>query len=240
MKRFVLLSGLILLSTTLHCQVLISILLGDKVNSPNLEFGLDGGFNFSDIVETDPSKTVSNFHLGFYFDLRMKNNLWLRTGVRVKSSVGAQGIAVYSIGDSDVDSVFAGGSIERKLNYFYVPVLAKFRFKNNFFVEGGITTGLLHGATDIFLQSTFENDDTKLRRDIRNELNRIDFGLSAGVGYKIMKNTGMSVGVNYYRGIVDIYKDNRTGYNSSWFLYVFVPIGRGKAEEKRQQKVQEN
>ena len=55
-----------------------------------------------------------------------------------------------------------------------------------------------------------------------------------------MKNTGMSIGVFYYHGIVDIYKDSRTGYNRSWYVYLFIPIGRGKAAENAAAKEAEN
>lgn len=72
--------GLLLLST-LFCmasaqsQVLISLLFGDKLNSPFLEFGLDGGLNFSTISNMETSGTEVGFNLGFYFDIRSKKIL---------------------------------------------------------------------------------------------------------------------------------------------------------------------
>ena len=213
-------------------QVLISLLLGDKLNSPNLEFGLEGGLSWSNIKGGEEFSLARDFHLGFYFDFRLKNEWYLHTGVRVKSSAGAEGVPVYPTGDAGIDSVFVNGKIYRKLNYFYVPATIKHRFKNNIYLEGGIQTGLLYKATDNFIESVYDDEDTGFRLDVRDEYNRIDFGLAAGVGYKIMKNTGMSIGVFYYHGIVDMYKDSRTGYNRSWYLYIFIPIGRGKAAEK--------
>jgi hypothetical protein len=52
--------------------VLISLLLGDKLNSGKLKFGLDGGVNFSSISNINPSKIHTGFHLGFYFDILLK------------------------------------------------------------------------------------------------------------------------------------------------------------------------
>ena len=64
---------LIFLAGNLKGQVLISVLLGDELNSPKIEFGLVGGFNqstFRDIPEADG---LNNFNLGFYFHINMKN-----------------------------------------------------------------------------------------------------------------------------------------------------------------------
>lgn len=50
MKKNILVSFLILmLCHQSNGQVLISLLLGDKLNSGKLEFGLDGGVNWSNI-----------------------------------------------------------------------------------------------------------------------------------------------------------------------------------------------
>lgn len=219
------------LSQNANSQILISLLLGDKLNSPNLEFGLEGGFNSSNIKGGESFKSVGDFHLGFYFDFRIKNEWFFHTGVRVKTSVGAKGIPVYPTGNPDIDSVFVNGEVHRQLNYFYVPATIKHRFKNNIFLEGGFQTGLMYKASDIFVESTFDKDDSSLKLNVRDEYNRIDFGLAVGAGYKIMKNLGMSIGLLYYHGVVDIYKDQRVGYNRSYYAYVFIPIGRGKAAE---------
>jgi hypothetical protein len=215
-----------------NSQVLISLLLGDKLNSPNLEFGLEGGLNWSNIKGGEEFSVARDFHLGFYFDFRIKNEWYFHTGVRVKTAVGAEGVPVYPTGDSGIDSVFASGEVHRQLNYFYVPATVKHRFKNNFYLEGGFQTGLLYQATDLFVESIYDNSDAAFQLNVRDEYNRIDFGLAAGIGYKIMKNTGMSVGLLYYHGVVDIYKDSRTGYNRSLYAYIFIPIGKGKAAGK--------
>ena len=41
-------------------QVLISILLGDKLNSGKIEFGLEGGWSMSTLQGVDPAKGHSN------------------------------------------------------------------------------------------------------------------------------------------------------------------------------------
>src|SRR5512133_3230126 len=86
------LSFLLLLPATSNSQVLISILLGDALNTDKIEFGLVGGLNQSYITTISDSKGLNNFDLGFYFHIQLKNTSYISTGVLVKSNVGATGM----------------------------------------------------------------------------------------------------------------------------------------------------
>ena len=103
-----------------NSQVLISILLGDKLNTGKIEFGLDGGLNLTTIQGLDNADYFSGFNIGFYFDIKVfKNPQWmLNTGVIVKSTHGADGLPVYSLNDAALDSTFAGGSVSKRNQYF--------------------------------------------------------------------------------------------------------------------------
>ncbi|MGA9239327.1 MAG: hypothetical protein WBV75_09695, partial [Robiginitalea sp.] len=87
---------LLFCSYTVSSQVLISLIFGDKLNSDRIEFGLEGGFNFSQIGALDADKRLSSFNLGFYFDYRLKDSWKFYTGVLVKSKLG-----VAELSDSD-------------------------------------------------------------------------------------------------------------------------------------------
>ena len=77
MKKTLLILGLLFLGLQGQSQVLISIIFGDKLNSPNLEFGLEGGVNWSQISGFESGKSLSTFNLGFYFGLTRRDfNLW--------------------------------------------------------------------------------------------------------------------------------------------------------------------
>jgi len=222
---------LTLFPLTSKSQVLISLIFGDKLNSPNLEFGLEGGFNPSTIRGAEEAEFLNNFNLGFYFNFRLKNTWFLYTGVRVKSNVGAKGLNVYSTGDADLDSVFVGGSVTRKINYFYVPAAIKYRFGDHFFILGGFQFGLMSKAKDIFLNTVNTTDDLSYTSTVTDEYNRFDAGLLGGIGYKLLKDTSMSFGLSYYYGFTDIYRDStNTAYNSAFYIYVDIPIGAGKAK----------
>jgi hypothetical protein len=238
MKRSIVLVVLILLSLHARCQVIMSLLLGDKINSNKLEFGLDGGLNLSDMGGVN-GNMANRFNLGFYFDLKMKNPAWMfHTGVIVKSTMGVKDIPVYSLGDAALDASFAGGSIDRKLNYFNVPFMIKYKFPNNFSVEAGPMLGLIYGASDVFTKKVVNKDDLTYTHDVRDQYRTLDAGMMGGIGYRLMGGHGMNLGVRYYLGLVDVLKDNAgpKQYNHSLYFSVGIPIGKGKAEKRAEEK----
>lgn len=217
-------------------QILISLLLGDKLNTGKIEFGLEGGYNRSWLSGIDEANGMGNFHLGFYFDILIKNDWYLNTGVRVKSSTGATKINPYSLGDPELDSVFVDGYVKRQIGYFYVPIHIKYRFSRQFFLNVGAQIGLRNSANDLFKNTYYDKDDVEFKYDIRSRITRIDAGLSGGVGYKF-KGTGMNLGINYYYGLTDIDKlEGMDSKNSTFYIYVDIPIGAGYKDNKAAEK----
>lgn len=235
MKKNILIIALVLCGYSAKSQILISILLGDKLNSGKIEFGLDGGWNLSTIQGLDDSKAKSSFNLGFYFDLKVfKNPQWMiNTGVIVKSTHGASDLAVYSLNNSDLDSAFSGGDVTRKIQYFNVPIEMKYLFKNRIYAKAGIMLGLRHKATDEFLNKVEDKDDLTYTLDTKKKYHPIDAGGVVGLGYRLMGGNGMNLGVQYYYGFVDISIDDSTPnqYNSGLYVTVGIPIGAGKKKE---------
>ncbi len=220
-----------------HSQVLISLLLGDKLNSDKLEFGLDGGANLTKISNLDGTKYLPDFHLGFYFDFKLKPKLFVHTGVIVKSTMGARGIAPYSVGNEDLDSLLVDADVDRKLQYWNVPALLRYRFYDYFHVEGGLQLGLLYKASDRFEEKIYDKKDLKFKYNIIKENNYkyFDFGAVGGLGYKLKKGDGITLGVRYYYGFMDIVKDNSgpAQHNTSLYFCVSIPIGKEKAKQSK-------
>jgi hypothetical protein len=234
--RVFLISILLMTSISLaKGQVLISLLLGDKINSGKIEFGLDGGVNYPDMRGVSGGEMRGNFNLGFYFDIKLKNPQWMvHTGVLVKSSMGTENLPVYPLNNPDLDNAFSGGEVQRKINYFNVPIAIKYVFKNNIYFEGGIMPSLRYTAFDIFTADLKDKDDLEYKLDIKDQFHRLDFGLVGGVGYRLLGGNGMNLTVRYYYGLVDVVIDDSTPnqYNTSLYLAVGIPIGAGKAKER--------
>ena len=234
MKKYLLIIGLLLSANATRTQVLISILLGDKLNTGKIEFGLDGGANWSTIKNLDGAKSLTSFNLGFYFDFKLKDPSWmLNTGVIVKSTMGADELPVYSLGNPDLDNAFTGGKITRKINYFNVPVMMKYSFKNHLYLKGGIQLGLRYKAFDEFKNSVNDEDDLKYKLDIKDQFHPIDAGLAFGTGYRLMKGNGMNIGVQYYLGLLDIKVDDTSPNQFNRVLYLTAGISIGKNPKKK-------
>jgi len=227
--------GMLLFCFAANSQVLISILLGDKLNSGKVEFGLDGGLDWSNIHGLPGANSLTGFNLGFYFDIKLKNPAWMvNTGVIVKSPLGADDLPVYFLNDPHLDSVFAGGSVTRKLRYFNVPVMMKYKFKNNLYVKGGIQLGLRAKAFDEFTNTIQDDEDLKYKLKIKDQFHPLDAGLAFGLGYRLMGGNGMNIGLQYYLGLIDVVIDDASPnqYNRALYLTVGIPIGKGKASKK--------
>jgi len=238
MKKYFLIISLLLFVNAARTQVLISILLGDKLNTGKIEFGLEGGANWSTIKNLDGAKNLTGFNLGFYFDFKLKDSSWMiNTGVIVKSSMGADELPVYSLGNPDLDNAFNGGKIARKINYFNVPIMIKYTFTNHIYLKAGTQLGLRYKAFDEFKNSINEEDDLKYKLNIKDQFHPLDAGLAFGVGYRFMKGNGMNFGLQYYLGLIDIRVDDSTPdqFNRVLYLTVGIPIGKNPKKKKTEQ-----
>jgi len=211
--------------------VIISLLLGETLNTGKVEFGLDGGVNWNSLHGVQGAKDLRIWNLGFYFDIKLWEPAWMiHTGVIVKSTMGTKNSPLYLLGDATLDSAFAGGSVNTKLQYFNVPIMLKHKFPFNVFVEGGVMLGLLYGATDVFVKSVHDDEDLSYERGVRHAYHPLDAGLMIGVGYRLLGGDGMNLGVRYYYGLVDVYIDDSgpSRLNRALYLTVGIPIGAGE------------
>ncbi|MCU0378741.1 MAG: PorT family protein [Bacteroidales bacterium] len=236
MKKSIIIAAILFSGYTANSQVLISLLLGDALNSDKIEFGLDGGVNFARISNLEPSESLNLFNLGFYFDIRIKNQLMLHTGVIVKSNQGADRLDPYSLDNPDLDAQFADGYVTRKVNNFSVPILLKYRFAERFHLEAGPMLALRTRAYDEFKSSLVDDDDLRYTLAVQDNYKRIDAGIMCGAGIKLYKKIPKSsqIGIRYYYGLVDPLIEN-TGKPqnfSSLYLYFSIPIGVQKTETK--------
>lgn len=238
MKKYLLVIATVLCAQSVNSQVLISLVFGDKLNSEKIEFGLEGGANFSTISNLEGAKNRTDFNLGFYFDFKLKKPAWMiNTGVIVKSTMGADGLAIYSLNNENLDNVFVGGHVDRKINYFNVPIMIKYKFDNNIYIKAGTQLGLLGKAFDEF-KNNYEGENVEYKKDIRDQIHVIDAGLAVGLGYRLMGGNGMNIGVQYYYGLVTVMKgdSNPNQYNRSFYITAGIPIGKGKAVKKEEEK----
>lgn len=230
-KSLVLSLGFLLFIQTASSQVLISLIFGDKLNSDAIEFGLEGGFNFSDLGALDADKRLSTFNLGFYFDIELKDAWRLYTGVLVKSKLGVENLSDADLLLLGVTSEEEGGSYSQYINNFLVPALIKYRFPNRIYAEAGPQFGLLYKSWVQF-DSDVDGTETRIRIENKDVLNTFEVGGVIGAGYRLRPGpAGMTLGIKYYQGFTNAIKGLSGSRNNAIFLKFNVPIGAGKKRE---------
>ena len=228
MKTFLIALSFLFCSTTANSQVLISLIFGDALNTGNIEFGLDGGLNWTTINGIDNADYLMGWNLGFYFDIKLSDPWMLNTGVVVKGNMGAEEIPVYKLNNAELDNLFSGGSVTRKLNYFSVPIMIKYKFENNIYVKAGVQLGLMYNGYDTFIKSVNAEDDLEYEVNIKKQYHPLDAGLAIGAGYRLLSGDGMNIGVQYYYGLIDVRIDDSSPseLNQALYLNVGIPIGK--------------
>jgi hypothetical protein len=152
--------------------------------------------------------------------------------LQVKANVGASGMSTYPIGNANFDTLYKDGSLTTRLSYFYLPVMFQQRIFKYILLEGGFQAGMRTKVTDEFTKSAFDGD-LSYKVDTRDDYTRLDAGLLGGVGIKLRDQPkSMSIGFNYYYGLVNVSKVADTKIrNSTFYLYVKVPIGIGSKKK---------
>jgi len=231
MKRFFIIISFFILGTAAQSQVLISLLLGDALNSDKLEFGLEGGMNWTTTSGFESNDYARFFNMGFYFDMKMKNQWNFYTGVLVKSNIGVNKLTVNDLSKLSVTPWDSIGEYKQVINEFLVPAFFKYNFKNHMYIEAGPQFGLRFKGYVEF-NSDVDDIEARTREDNKDMLQKLDAGIGAGLGYKLMKGQGWTVGAKYYYGFVDAFKDISGTKSSSINLKVNIPIGAGEKKPK--------
>ncbi|MEN8247413.1 MAG: porin family protein [Bacteroidota bacterium] len=233
MKRIIPLIALVFISYSAQSQILISLIFGDKLNSGNVEFGIDGGFNFSQMSGFESSSRLRTFNMGFYFDITLKDQWFINTGVLVKSNVGLDELTENDVLFLDPTTVYSSaGTYNQKISYFHVPIGIKYRFKNHFYVHMGPQFALRSKAALIYFEES-NNTIIDIEVDNRDLFNSIEVAAMGGLGYKLQKGEGINIGIKYMYGFTNIMKDGtRESKNNSLYLSVGIPIGRDKVNSE--------
>jgi len=230
MKKIFLVTVFLLISVSMQSQVLIALLLGNSLNTGKIEFGLDGGVNFAAISNMESSSWYRKWNLGFYFDIKMKEQWYFHTGVLVKSEFGLDNLTEGDLEFLNATIYPEQGEYSQSISYFLVPALARYKFKNHIYAELGPQFGLVYRG-NIKFNSDIDGIEINATEDNRDMLNRFDMGVAAGTGYRLLKGLGWTIGVRYYLGFLDVYKEKSGTKNSSLFLKLNIPIGA--SQEKK-------
>jgi hypothetical protein len=234
MRKIATCAGIIIImciSGTASAQVVLALLFGDKLNTDKMEFGLVVSPAITNITNESGSGK-SSFNLALYFNIRPDNKLFLHIELVGKGSYGAKDILPNATGNDTLDHLFSGGSIERKIQTFGMPVLLRYRLSKLFFAEAGPQVNMRLKVHDIY-HATIDGSELDYTVKTTDNFTLLDVGAAAGLFYKFSEQRkSMGVGIRYLYGLTDIYKTKEgKQVNAAWFFNLTIPIGTGKAQK---------
>ncbi|SFU02127.1 Outer membrane protein beta-barrel domain-containing protein [Algoriphagus locisalis] len=227
--KFCLSFGLFMsLVTVSQAQVIMSLIFGDKLNNEDNLFGIHLDYSWNNMSLSGAQDPMGSFNLGLFYTHKFDENWHLNLDLMAKYQRGAAGIAPYDLGDPSLNMFYANSEVTRKINYFSIPATMRYAFQGTYFVELGPQISFRLKAQDIF-EADLTQGDLTLENDIREEVQRFDFGFVSGVGMYIGKEKVNAFGIRYQGGLSDAMKNIAGKQNHSQIaLYANLPIGRGK------------
>ncbi|CAM3662239.1 hypothetical protein FSS13T_00990 [Flavobacterium saliperosum S13] len=171
----------------------------DTATPSKFSFGVSGGVNFSNLLQSDGGNqnSITGFHFMGFGEYRFSDKLSIQPGVAY-SRQGAETDEMYDA-ESNTTTKF-----KIALDYVNVPILLKYYVVKGFGVEAGPQIGFLTTAKakDIFVDGESSDIDV----DIKDMFKSVDFGIDVGVFYDFQQ--GFLVGGRYNYGVSDIAEDN--------------------------------
>ena len=195
--------------TTLCLLGFISLSSAQESSTTGARFGVKGGVNFTNLYvdNVDDTNMLTSFNAGFFVELPI-----------------TQGIAIvpelnFSRKGSEVQNTILTETYKSKfkLSYLEMPVLLKLNLVPNFNLHAGpYVAYLLNAKTDVVDENGDRVESFEYDTD---DFNKLDFGLSAGLGFDF---NNFGIGARYNYGLSEIDKDNNANgaKNSAFNLYV--------------------
>ncbi len=213
-----------------HGQVLIGMLLGDKVTSEKFHLGLDIGANLSDLSGIDDTKMRTGFFLGLIGEWHFAEHWYLQPELGAFYYAGAGNLPMdYFPPPPEVEDIVTGSEVSRRLRYFTIPVLLKYGVADNrLHLGAGGQVGFITSAKDKYEGVSDNGNSIEVEQDIKDYTTSTDAGLLFNVEWKFMKDVlSMGIVARYYLGLTDTVKDNPGDpvYNRVFSLLLTVPMG---------------
>jgi hypothetical protein len=235
MKKIILLSLFtILLISTARSQVLIALLFGDKLNTPNIEFGLNVGGNFSTITNYPEAKFTTGLNLGLYFNFKLSDHFYLHPEMLFKNQLGSRGVDDRDLPNPGLRQESLETWVES--NYFTLVFLPRYKLTNQLFFEAGLYGGYLLSADDFFLIKPENDSELEYKVNAKPRMKNLDAGAQLGLGYKFKKGEGMNLSLRFSHDFINTLKDNGFDPQKNWgfHIHVGIPIGLGKENVQKE------
>jgi hypothetical protein len=208
MKKILLILILISIPITIvRSQVLVTVIFGDKLNTPTTEFGLNIGSCLSTLSGFENLETVATATIGSFFTWKFHERFQLQPELYFVFKGGAKHLQPFDIDDPNIVLPTDEMEVSRESKYFSLPILIKAQIFNQFRFIVGPQISYLISNSDYMYYEIHKKQHIVARQKDRSVVNRIDFGLSAGLGYKLGKGEGVNIEAKYYFGLTNTSTD---------------------------------
>lgn len=162
---------------TMKKLVILSIItilgLSNSTQAQNIDFGIKTGLNISNINGGEPSRNnLFGLHAGVFAEIKLNEKFSFQPEL------------LYSMQGSEV-----GNLLKIKLDYFSIPLMAKYFVTEKFSLEMGPQLSFLVNDKIEYNDNSIPDEDTTA--------SSFDFGLNLGFGYNISDNFFTQVRYNY-------------------------------------------
>ncbi len=208
-------------------QVLISMLLGDKVSSEKFHLELNVGANISNLSELGSTEWTPGFMMGIGGEWRFAGNFFLQPELVPFYTTGANNLSGSLVDlPPEVDELITEKQIGRTLKYFSIPILIKYGAMNRqLHIGAGPQFGFLTSANERY--DAVINNSITINENIKDAINSTDIGIVFNLSYKFKPTYGTGINLRYYLGLTDTIKDNSGDavLNQVFSIFVSVAIG---------------
>jgi len=235
MKKIILLSLLsIILIPAARSQVLIALLFGDKLNTPNIEFGLNVGGNFTTLSNYPEAKYTTGLNLGLYFNFKLSDHFYLHPEMLFMNQMGSRGVNERDLPNPELQHESLETWVE--YNYFTLVFLPRYKLTNQLYFEAGLYGSYLLTADDYFLIKPENDSELEYKVHAKPRMNKWDAGAQVGLGYKFKEGEGMNLSLRYSYGFVNTQNDDSLDpeKNRGFHIHVGIPIGVGKENVQKE------
>jgi len=216
-----------------HSQVLIALLFGDKLSTDRFQLGIRLAGNWQNFMGYGGTDGRFSIGFGIYGTLKLSEGFSLQPELLFKDPRGAEGLSRDAFGNPNLDPLLQNAVVTAKLAYVSLPVLLKYSLTPQLSVGFGPQIGYLSSARNEYVATVYSENDLVFKDDIKSKLNTLDFALAFNLEYCLQKKKAIQIGLRYYLGLTDIYKDNPgdSVRNSVIQVYLGIPVG-GHPKEK--------
>ena len=170
-------------------------------NAYTQRWGVRTGANLA-TIRTDEQSIDYNGKFAFFLGILAELEVADRLYIQPELSFSQQGANYYT---PTCFFCFSGPSGKVRLNYLNIPVMAKLKLSDAFYIEAGPQAGILLSAK--------WKEDGETREDISDEIRSTDFGAGLGVGFEF--DSGLFLGARYTYGFSNISEVENTNIHNS-------------------------